>query len=158
MIGGSIQDDIFVGGLGGDRMVTMGGSDTVIIHSALESNGSSFHDKTLPESFDTVLAFGNGTVTLEVGRNVSEVIVQLKDKPDAGTADEMFLLLTAAYHEAGGTAQNAVAFRTAPDEYVLLVDDGDGTIDANDVALVIVGSGGFNTDGNGNIVFAPMPD
>jgi len=157
VIVGSAGDDFFIGGLGGDVIVFQGGRDTVIVNSSDESNGATLHDLSLDRTYDVVYVEGLGQVVFDFGRPVSEVKFVQEDRPEEASSDEMFALLTSLYIDAGGSESSAVAIRTDYNEYVVLLDNGDGIIDANDVAVVVVGTGSFEVE-DGTVVFTPMSD
>lgn len=73
--------------------------------------------------------------------------------------EEIYQAMTIAYEAAAGDADNTAVLMRSSDLTLLVVDNGDHKIDANDIVVSIVGSGFIWTDATtGTVVFSPNSD
>jgi hypothetical protein len=68
----------------------------------------------------------------------------------SSTSEERYQALTDGYNEKGATVNDAVIFKMN-DFNLLVLDNGDGVIDDNDIVVEIIGNGYFSLDSQGNV-------
>lgn len=155
---GGAGRNTMVGGPGGDYIISMG-DDTVVFGSAAESNAGNLHDKSSQvRTYDMINAMATQKLTLDFEVAISNVKITNMPAFQADSAEAMFALLTQAYKDSGASGSDLAVFNTGRDS-VLVVDNGDGNIDVNDVAVAVIGGGGgsFTLDFNGNVTYFNLP-
>ncbi|RNF29085.1 hypothetical protein NM04_19780, partial [Massilia aurea] len=153
-ISDSANDDVIFGGIGGDDIHLSGGNDVLVVDSSLDSNiGSWFSDET-PRTFDVVDTTSSDAFTFDFGAPVTGVASAVMPKPEDGSFEALFIAINSAYTTAATGPGGAVLMDIEGNQY-LFVDDGDGVINSEDIAIQIVGSGSVTLDGFGNVVYTP---
>ena len=157
LFGGAGKNTI-VGGLGGDTIIGFG-DDTLVYKAGAESNAGNLHEKSNPvKSADIVHAVGAQKLTFDFGFEVSNLATGIMPTNQADSPEAMFALLTQAYQDSGALDSDVAVLSTASStQKLLLVDNGDGKIDADDIAVVLIGSGYFSLDSNGDVNYYNLP-
>ena len=153
-ISDSVQGDVLNGGIGGDNFHLSGGSDVLVVASSMDSNLGSWFSEESPRSFDIVDTTSSAAFTFEFGAAITGVASAVMQQPEDGTTGALFAAITAAYNTASTSKGGAVLMDIEGSQY-LFVDDGDGIINSEDIAIELVGSGGITLDGFGNVVYTP---
>ena len=154
---GSEVNDILIGGEGGDDIFVNGGADIVVIDTGLDSSFVYLWNDGLGRSYDVVDGVGSDPVTFDFSFDVLHAASGVMDKPADGSPGAFFTALDAAYRQAATSAQDAVLLTIEGDQY-LIADNGDGIVDANDIAVRIVGTGSIQVDAFGNVVYTANPE
>lgn len=156
MLYGGAGDDRIIGGEGADRIFVKNGIDTLIYDSAADSSlspGAGANYAAL--SIDLVVVDDQAAAIFDFNGNVAHIYVPATEIPNDLDIEEMYEALTDGYNATGATGNDVVIFKSS-NINLLVVDDGNAIIDANDIAVAIVGTGYFSLDGQGNVFYGNL--
>jgi len=155
MLSGGAGDDWIEGGAGGDQILVSEGMDTLVYGSATDSSLSTAGGSQSGPSIDFVTVEAQATAIFDFAADVAHVYMSPIDLTSYVSIEELYQELTDGYNAQSTATNDAVVFNIGSVN-LLVVDNGDDIIDANDIAVAIVGSGSFSMDGNGNVSFGDI--
>ncbi|MDN4037567.1 DUF4214 domain-containing protein [Massilia sp. YIM B02443] len=152
----SAQDDVIIGGAGGDDIYLSGGADILVVGSGTDSNLASI-TAMMERSYDVVETSSGDAFTFDFGFAVQGVGATEMPMPQGGGADGIWAAINSGYDSAAHSRYDAVLMNIEGSDF-LIVNNGDDVIDANDIGILIVGSGNITLDTFGNVVYTPYVD
>jgi Ca2+-binding RTX toxin-like protein len=150
-LSGGAGNDWIDGGSGGDRIFVGEGIDTLVYNSAADSNLSTYlwSSQSAP-SIDSVAVQNHAAAIFDFSQAVAKIYMSSTQIVSSSTSEERYQALTDGYNEKGATVNDAVIFKMN-DFNLLVLDNGDGVIDDNDIVVEIIGNGYFSLDSQGNV-------
>lgn len=153
-ISDSALGDILDGGIGGDNIHLSAGSDVLVVASGLDSNLGSWFSEESARSYDVVDTSSTDAFTFDFGAALHGASSGAMAQPEDGSFEALFVAITTAYNTPPSTPGQAVLMDIEGSQF-LIVDDGNGVINGEDLAIQIVGSGSIALDAFGDVVYTP---